>query len=274
MKKIILTLALVVAAMNSVLAQSDAYRNAARSLMEISGNALSPENMKKSINNTLESVTKSMPQIDGLDTKVTEMVEKINKEVFDPYFGSDEFKNDMLDIMTSALENEFSEAEAKELVEVYSTPEAKDFIQKGGAMIGDLGGMMQEMMPAIQTITMGGEAPEIEKVECSDEYRQVFTEYYNLTSSAALQHMESQMAGDGNPVTKKLLTYIKTAMPEMTLKMCKNTFTIDDLKSGIKLVSNPLAQRYIKASSEIGEQAMQPMMQKFGSKMTQIMMGM
>lgn len=273
MKKIIFTLALIVAAMNSF-AQSNTYRDAARSLMEMSGNALSAENMKKTINGTLEAVTKSMPQMDGADTKVTELIEKLNKEVFEPYFGSDEFKNDMLDVMTPALENEFSEAEIKELVEVYSTPEAKDFIQKGGAMIGDLGGMMQDMMPAISAISMGGEAPEVEKVECSDEYRQVFTEYFNLCSSATLQNMESKLAGDGNPLNQKLLAYIKTAMPEMTLKMCKNTFTIDDMKSGIKLVSNPLAQRFIKASTNMGEQAIQPMMQKLGSKMTKIMMGM
>lgn len=274
MKKIILTLALVVAAMNSVLAQSDAYRNAARSLMEISASSVSPENIKKTISGTIETAIKSMPQMDGIETKVTETLEKLNKEVFDPYFGSDDFMNDMVDVMAPALEKEFSETEVKELVKVYSTPEAKSLLEKGGATMNNLGGMMQEMMPAIQTITMGGEAPEIEKVECSDEYRQVFTEYYNLTSSAALQRMESQMADDGNPVTKKLLTYIKTAMPEMTLKMCKDTLTIDDLKSGIKLVGNPLAQRYIKASSEIDEVEMQRMMQKLGSKMTKILMGM
>lgn len=274
MKKIILTLALVVAAVNSALAQNETYRDAARSLMEISASSLSPENIKKTISGTIETAIKSMPQPDGVDSKATETLDRLNKEVFEPYFGSDDFMNDMVDIMAPALEKEFSEAEVKKLVKIYSTPEAKSLLEKGGATMTNLSGMMQEMMPAIQTISMGGEAPEVEKVECSDEYRQVFTEYYNLTSSAALQRMESQMADDGNPVTKKLLTYIKTAMPEMTLKMCKDTLTIDDLKSGIKLVGNPLAQRYIKASSEIDEVDMQPMMQKLGMKMAQILMGM
>ena len=98
-------------------------------------------------------------------------------------------------------------------------------------------------------------------------------EYYKLTSSAGIKEMESKLAGDNSPQAQKLVSYMKKALPEMTLKMAKDNFTTDDLKVGINLTSNPLAQRYIKASSHLSEEAMQPMMEKLAPKMSKIMMG-
>ena len=270
MKRFILSVALAVATITGAFAQSETYRNAARTLIEQSGSALSPENMKKTITGTLESAIKAMPQA---NSEATNMLNRLNKEVFEPYFGSNEFMDDMTGIMAGALEKEFSEAEVKDLVKVYSTPEAKAFIQKGSGVIGGMGNLAQDLMPAIASISQGGEAPKVEKVDCPAEYRKVFLEYFNLTSASGIQQMKSQLAGNTDPVSQKLLTYMKEALPEMTLKMTKDTYTIEDLKAGIKLTSHPLAQRFIKASSSLNEQAMQPLMQKMQSKIMKVLMG-
>lgn len=273
MKRFILTVALVVATFTSAFAQSETYRNAARSLIEVSGSAMSPENMKKTITGTIEGIIKAMPQAAEASSQANKLLERINKEVFDPYFGSDDFTNDMVAMMAPTLEKEFTEAEAKELVQLYSTPEAKAFTKKGGAIMGEIGGMMQKMMPAITAISQGGEAPKVEKVECSAEYRKQFMEYYALTSAASMAKMEAKLAGNNTPQAQKLISYMKEAMPELILDMTKDNLTIDDLKVGVKVTGNPLAQRCLKACQNIDEGAMQPMMQKLSAKMSKLMMG-
>lgn len=273
MKRFILTVSLVMATFTCAFAQSETYRNAARTLLELSSSALSPENMKKTVSGTFEATIKAMTQASAASSEIKNMMNRLNKEVFEPYFDSNEFLDDMTGIMAGVLEKEFSETEVKELVKVYSTPEAKAFTQKGSGMIGGVGNFTQDLMPAITSISQGREAPKVEKVDCPAEYRKVFMEYFNLTSASGIQQMESQLAGNTDPVSQKLLTYMKEALPEMTLKMTKDTFTIDDLKVGIKLTSHPLVQRFIKASSSLNEQAMQPLMQKLQSKIMKVLTG-
>lgn len=271
MKRFILTVVLAVATFTCSFAQSETFRNAARSLIEGTGSSLSPENMKKAMTGTIEGTIKAMIPDAETSPEVKKLLERLNKEVFEPYFGTDEFINDIVDVISIALEKEFTEAEVKELVRIYSTPEAKAITKKSDNMMLDMGGMMQEMMPAITSIVQGGEAPQIKKVDCTDEYRKVFMEFYDLFAAASIQKLESQFAGDDSPQAQKLMGYMKEAMPELTLKMVKDTYTIEDLKFCIKLTGNPLSQRYLKISSNLDENTMQPIMEKLGAKLEKVL---
>ena len=268
MRKIFLIVATALTISMSMKAQSPEYKQKTRELIEQSHTSISPESMKQTMSNMLKSIAPALGKQAGqseANDKFAAMMDGFLSEVVTPYFESGEFTNDMVECLAPLLEKEFTLDELNHIQEVYSTPEAKAFAAKGGLSLSNLTNVTQDLVQPILIIALGGDAPQIEPAQCSEAYRQTFNEYFALTGKAAIEKLKNRMGKlDSSPMAGKVNDFLTAAIPELTLKTVVNVYTIDDLKYGIRLTSDPIVQRYTTFLSNIEDDAMASMSDKFG----------
>lgn len=274
MKKTILSLAMLMCMSLGTMAQSDSYKQKTRELIELGTSNFSPRSMKESIKQAFGGLLQQMAGLSGQSSddlqQVGDMLNGMMDEVIAPYIDSDEFVTDMVDYVAPTLEDGFSEEELTELLAVYKSPKGKKFLESCKKLTENMTPMMTEVMTATMTVAMGGELPPVEKVDCPEDYRTLFNEYFKLSAGAALVALDDKL-DESNEKMAKIKTYLTESLPETTLRMCYPAFTTDDLKLGIEICSQDIVQRYIKATASMNPTEGGAIQQKIGKRVQEFM---
>lgn len=272
MKKILLSLTLFLLSIN-MMAQSNEYEKCTRELLEIGTSNYSPKQMKETMKATLKTVA---DQLNGLLGQLgvananqmpdmTGMLSGMFDEVLGDYFDNGEFTKDMVSILTPVYERQLSLDEMKQVLKLYRSERGQRVLASTAKQADQIGDATSKLIQDITAMATGGEMPTPARVDCPEDYRQLFDKYYEMTTAPQIQKSLEKL---GNvPNAQNMKKYMTEAMPERILSIVYPAMSKEELKEAIDFFGEPQIKRFAEAGTNINEAELKPLNDKLNTNL-------
>lgn len=159
------------------------------------------------------------------------------------------FKDDMIDVMASAMEGVLEQANLEYLTQAMLTPQGRSYqehqAQMNKSSYSDMVEIGQDVMRQIMSGITPADVPC--PANCPESYVQLYRKFYDISDNDAL--VESMMASMGTGANvEKFGEYMKRNMFNLYLKYSYGVMTEDDLKFGINLYGTEAYKQSVQAT--------------------------